>query len=144
IHIPVSCIEKPILPAEDLELIHGAVSSIPSSIHPEVLVPEFLIADLVDQAQGSARFHSAPSSVRYGYNDGLAVVMRGVILQDVPSQEIVRVETISLPRQQKDFGSPNLFTGMEGEMGPFHACFRDDRRVRRGSDGDGPFSGPTY
>src|SRR5271157_3743493 len=126
---PVSGVQKPILSSENLEFLYRSICAIPACVHPEILKSNVFPGDLINQAQACGCLHSAPCCKRNGQNDWLPVVLGRVISQDVASQDVMSVDIVSIPRQQQNFWSSNLLTGMQREMCRPHA----------GGDRDGPF-----
>src|SRR5580698_9598011 len=143
IHSPVSRLQKPIFSPEDLKFLHRSVRAIPTRIHPEVFKSNIFFGYLINQTQAGRCLHSAPNSKRDGKNDGASVILRSVIFEDMAPQNIMRIDIISLPREQQNFRSSNLLTGMEREMCPSHTGRYSDRRFGWTGEIHGPRSRPS-
>src|ERR1700727_1095556 len=107
---PVSCVQKPVLPAEYLEFVHLTIRAIPAGIHPEDLISDVFFRDLLEKAQTRPRLHPAPSQVGYGDNHWISVVLRHVVFEDMLPQNVVGIDIVPFPWQQKDLRAPNLLT----------------------------------
>src|SRR5277367_55740 len=102
---PVSRMQEPVLPAEYLEFLHFTIGAIPSGIHPEGLIPDVFLRDLIEKTKARRCLHPSPSQVRYRQNDRLFVVMGRVVFQDMPPQDVVSIDIVPFPQQQQDMRS---------------------------------------
>src|SRR5277367_2699241 len=118
---PVSRMQEPILSAEYLEFLHFTVRAIPARIHPEGLITDVFLRDLIEKTKARRRLHPTPSQVRYRQNNWLPVVMGRVVFQDMPPQDVVRIGIVPFPQQQQDMRSADFLTRMEREVGLLHA-----------------------
>src|ERR1700677_4176868 len=144
INPPISGVQEPIFFSEYLKFIDWTVRSIPTGVHPEVLKSNAFFRDLIDQPQAGRGFHSAPAGERNRQHDWLSIILRRVIFQDVTTQNIVRVDIVPLPRQQKYFRRSNLLAGMQRQMRRFHSGSDRDRSLGRSRKVDGPFARPSH
>src|SRR5580700_10348287 len=118
---PVARVQEPVLTAKNLKLLHLAIRAIPSGIHPKCFKTDFLLSDLIEKTKACRSLHPAPAQVRHRQNNRLSAVLRRVVLQDVPSQDIMCVDVITAPWEQQELRRPDLLTCTKNEMRLWHA-----------------------
>src|ERR1700751_5650475 len=121
VNSPVACVQEPDLPAKDLELLDLAIRAVPSGIHPKGFKADFFLRDLIEKTKTRGSLHPAPPQMGHRQDDRLSVILRRVILQHVPAQDIMRIDVIAAPWEQQDLQRPDLLTWVENEMRLLHA-----------------------